>query len=53
MAKKKKLKKRSKKGLNLIKAFPIEFSENILSIRHSGQTDNFSFSFPAKKLNTL
>ncbi len=49
MIKKKKLKKRYKKGLNLIKAFPIEFSENILSIRHSGQTDNFSFSFPAKK----
>ncbi len=42
-----------KKGLNLIKAFPIEFSGKIVSIRYSGQTDNFSFYFPAKKVEHI
>ena len=42
-----------KKGLDLIKTYPTEFSENIVSIRYSGQTENFSFSFPEKKVEHI
>jgi len=42
-----------KKGFNLIKAYPIEFSEEIVSVRYSGRTENFSFSFPEKKVEHI
>jgi len=42
-----------KKGFNLIKAYPTEFSEEIVSVRYSGQTENFSFSFPEKKVDHI
>jgi electron transport complex protein RnfC len=42
-----------KKGFDLIKAYPIEFSEEIVSVRYNGQTENFSFSFPEKKVEHI
>jgi len=42
-----------KEGFDLIKAYPIEFSEEIVSVRYSGQTENFSFSFPEKKVEHI
>lgn len=42
-----------KKGFNLIKAFPTEFSEDIVSVRYRGQTENFNFSFPEKKVEHI
>ncbi len=42
-----------KKGFDLIKAYPTEFSEKIVSVRYSGQTENFSFSFPEKKIEHI
>lgn len=42
-----------KKGFDLIKAYPTEFSEDIVSVRYSGQTEDFSFSFPDKKLEHI
>ncbi|MFV1975481.1 MAG: 4Fe-4S dicluster domain-containing protein [Candidatus Scalindua sp.] len=42
-----------KKGFDLIKAYPTEFSEEIVSVRYSGQTENFSFSFPEKKVEHI
>ncbi len=42
-----------KKGFNLIKAYPTEFAEDIVSVRYSGQTENFSFSFPDKKVEHI
>ncbi len=39
-----------KKGFDLIKAYPTEFSEEIVSVRYSGQTEEFSFSLPEKKV---
>ena len=42
-----------KKGFDLIKAFPTEFSEEIVSVRYSGQTEDFSFSFPDNKVEHI
>ena len=42
-----------KKGFDLIKTYPTEFSEEIVSVRYSGQTENFSFSFPEKKVEHI
>ena len=42
-----------KKGFDLIKAYPTEFSEEIVSVRYSGQTEDFSFSFPEKKVEHI
>ncbi len=42
-----------KKGFNLTKAYPTEFSEEIVSVRYSGRTENFSFSFPEKKVEHI
>ncbi len=41
------------KGFDLIKAYPIEFSEEIVSVRYSGQTENFSFPFPEVKVEHI
>ena len=51
--KKKRMKKAYKKGFNLIKAYPTEFSKKIVSVRYSGRTENFSFSFPDKKVEHI
>ena len=42
-----------KKGFDLIKAYPTEFSEDIVSVRYSGRTEDFSFSFPEKKVEHI
>jgi electron transport complex protein RnfC len=53
MIKKKKLKKRSKKGLNLLTAYPIKFSEAVESVEYDGPLENFSFTFPKKKVEHI
>ena len=42
-----------KKGFDLIKAYPTKFSEDIVSVRYSGRTEDFSFSFPDKKIDHI
>ncbi|MCP4268807.1 MAG: hypothetical protein GY777_25045 [Candidatus Brocadiaceae bacterium] len=42
-----------KKGYDLLKAFTTEFSEDIVTVRYSGQTEDFSFSFPDKKIEHI
>ena len=42
-----------KKGFDLIKAYPTEFSEDIVSVRYSGRTEGFSFTFPEKKVEQI
>ena len=42
-----------KKGLNLIKAFPTKFSEDVVAIRYSGPTKKFRFAFPEKKVENI
>ncbi|MCR4289766.1 MAG: 4Fe-4S dicluster domain-containing protein [Candidatus Scalindua sp.] len=42
-----------KKGFDLIKTYPTEFSEEIVSVRYSGQTESFSFPFPEKKVEHI
>ncbi|GAX60581.1 Na+-translocating NADH-quinone reductase subunit A [Candidatus Scalindua japonica] len=42
-----------KKGFDLIKAYPTEFSEDIVSVRYSGQTEEFRFTFPEKKVEHI
>ncbi len=42
-------KKRYKKGLNLLTAYPIKFSETIESVEYDGPVEDFSFTFPEQK----
>jgi Na+-transporting NADH:ubiquinone oxidoreductase subunit NqrA len=53
MIEKKKNKKAYKKGFNLIETYPVEFSETIVFVKHNGPVDNFSFSFPDKKVEHI
>ena len=53
MVEKKKNKKAYKKGFNLIETYPVKFSETIVFVKHNGPVDNFSFSFPDKKVEHI
>ena len=53
MTKKKRMKKAYKKGFNLIETYPVKFSETIVFVKHNGPVDNFSFSFPDKKVDHI
>ncbi len=53
MTKIKRMKKAYKKGFNLIEAYPVEFSETVILVKYDGPVDNFSFSFPDKKVEHI
>ena len=46
-------KKAYKKGLNLLEAYPIKFSESVVFVKYDGPVDNFSFPFPDKKVGHI
>ncbi len=49
----KQLKMIYKKDFDFIKAYPTEFSKEVISVRYSGRTEKFSFSFPEKKVEQI
>jgi len=53
MVENKKNKRAYKKGFNLIDTYPVKFSETVISVKYDGPVDNFSFSFPDRKVEHI
>ncbi len=47
------MKKAYKKGSNLVEAYPVKFPETVILVKYDGQVDDFSFSFPDKKVEHI
>jgi len=47
------MKKAYKKGFNLIETYPVKFSEAVILVKYDGPVNNFSFSFPDKKVEHI
>ncbi len=47
------MKKAYKKGFNLIEAYPVKFAETVILVKYDGPVDNFSFSFPDRKVEHI
>ncbi len=53
MVEKKKNKKVYKNGFNLIETYPVKFSETVILVKYDGPVDNFTFSFPDRKVEHI